>query len=307
MQWQLQAQNMVANGALPKAHFQRAQTLQSFTAANLKECMWLRDRLGWQTSFVEDPMLQGMLAARSSKGIASKIRQEAVSEARAAADKAKKEGKQADAVRELIGPRGGLPSLKSDLQKLASLVQVEYNEKTTVEQLKAAIRPVVKLIASKDPPSAKSSSASSHQEPPKGLTTASTRAPETPALAAPSTPGMTAASSPMPGVKLQDIHDLLAQQDQKFQSMLTQVMGHMMSLQGNQVPVNLQTQGAMRFDMAQDDAVMDGTAHGWSQEEIQGALYTEEELRQLNWQVQSDLKQEEADLLRGPFFGNTSG
>ena len=88
--------------------------------------------------------------------------------------------------------------------------------------------------------------------------------------------------------------------------MLTQVMGHMMSLQGNQVPVNLQTQGAMRFDMAQDDAVMDGTAHGWSQEGIQGALYTEEELRQLNWQVQSDLK-EEADLLRGPFFGNTSG
>ena len=51
---------------------------------------------------------------------------------------------------------------------------------------------------------------------------------------------------------------------------------------------------------------MDGTAHGWSQEGIQGALYTEEELRQLNWQVQSDLK-EEADLLRGPFFGNTSG
>ncbi|CAK9071940.1 unnamed protein product [Durusdinium trenchii] len=142
------------------------------------------------------PRLAGLVCGRfhaSRDAGSSQFKRNRQQDSPAAADKAKKEGKQADAV--------------------------EYNEKTTVEQLKATIRPVVKLIASKDPPSAKSSSASSHQEPPKGLTTASTRAPETLALAAPSTPGKTAASSPMPGVKLQDIHDLLAQQDQKFQSL----------------------------------------------------------------------------------------
>ena len=170
MQWQLQAQQMVSNGAMSRRHHQRALQCQAYTAGNLKEAMWLRDRLGWQTSFVEDPMLQGMLAARSSKGVANKIRQEAVAEAKALAIKAKEEGKELQAVRELIGPKGGLPALKADLQKLASLLHVSFNEKTTVEQLKAGIKPVVQALMAKAPASSMTSSssgASFQEEPPK--------------------------------------------------------------------------------------------------------------------------------------------
>ncbi|CAK9107120.1 unnamed protein product [Durusdinium trenchii] len=151
----------------PADGFQRSH---AYTAGNLKEAMWLRDRLGWQTSFVEDPMLQGMLAARSSKGVANKIRQEAVAEAKALAIKAKEEGKELQAVRELIGPKGGLPALKTDLQKLASLLHVSFNEKTTVEQLKAGIKPVVQALMAKAPASSMTSSssgASFQEEPPK--------------------------------------------------------------------------------------------------------------------------------------------
>ena len=38
----------------------------TFTAVNLAEAAWLRDRLGLRLAFLEDPHLDGMLAARRS-------------------------------------------------------------------------------------------------------------------------------------------------------------------------------------------------------------------------------------------------
>lgn len=258
-------------------------------------------------------MLQGMLAARSSKGVANKIRQEAVAEAKALAIKAKEEGKELQAVRELIGPKGGLPALKTDLQKLASLLHVSFNEKTTVEQLKAGIKPVVQALMAKAPASSMTSSssgASFQEEPPKPSKAPSLGTPTTAALSgpAPSTPSTTVGNLGT-GVKMQDVQELLSQQDQKFQAMLNQVMTHMMSLQGSQMPVGIQTQGTMRYDMTAKDSEMDGhMTHGWTQQEIaaaqEGGFMTPEEMRRLNWEVQGDLRQDEEDLLKGPFLNH---
>ena len=223
-------------------------------------------RLGWQTSFVEDPLLQ---AGKAAKGISSKIRQEAVAEARAQAAKAAKEGEEAEAVRELIGPRGGLPTLKADLQ----------NKKTTVEQLKAGIKPVVQILLNKAPESGMTSTgdgSSSQKELPKP--TQSLEAQPGPQRTIPPT-SSTAIASSSSGVKMQDVQELLAQQDQKFQTMLNQGMSHMMSMQGNQMPVGLQTQGAMRYDMATSDAPMESSDHEWTpqeKEEAQDVWDTEE-------------------------------
>ena len=145
-QWQLQAQQMVENGAPPRRHYERALRAEAFTAIHLGECMWLRDRLGWKISFLEDPMLLGMLAACGSKGTASRVRQEAIEEAKKSTEKAMKEGHQAEAVRSLIGPSGGLPTLKADLLKLAALVNVKVHEKATVEDLKKMVKPVAQAI-----------------------------------------------------------------------------------------------------------------------------------------------------------------
>lgn len=51
-------------------------------------------------------------------------------------------------MKELIGPRGGLPSLKADLVKLATLLHVPVLEKDRVEDLKKKLTPAVALMMS---------------------------------------------------------------------------------------------------------------------------------------------------------------
>ena len=63
-----------------------------------------------------------MMAARQTKGAVSSLRKAAVAEAQEQAQQAEKEGKRVEALRTLIGPKGGLPTLKADLLRLASLL-----------------------------------------------------------------------------------------------------------------------------------------------------------------------------------------
>ena len=117
----------------------------------------------------------------------------------------------------------------------------------------------------------------------------------------------------MPGVKLQDIHELLAQQDQKYQAMLSQVMQHMMSMQ--QQPVL--TAGPMQFDLTSMDVPMEQGSnsqssfsvgnHGWTQAEVDDQLQdfsqmTSQELSDFNFQELALRKGDEEDLLKGPFY-----
>lgn len=108
--WQDQAETMVANRCLPRRHVTRARQVGAFNAQNLVDATHLRNRMGFQLAFLEDPMLMGMLAARASKGMSHRIRSVALMEAKEEAKKLKESGKQQAAVRELIGPRGGLPT-----------------------------------------------------------------------------------------------------------------------------------------------------------------------------------------------------
>lgn len=49
-------------------------------------------------------------------------------------------GNQEEMVRQLVGPRGGLPSLKADLVRLATLLHVQVDPKDTVDQLKKKVK-----------------------------------------------------------------------------------------------------------------------------------------------------------------------
>ena len=194
-------------------------------------------------------------------------------------------------------------------------MEITPPEKTIVEDLKKLVRPIVQEIVSKTlvvRPSP--SGASSHHEPPKSLTDRPkpSVAPSTPLTVAPSTPPTLA--STVPGVQLQDIHELLAQQDQKFQTMLTQVMSHMMSMQG------MQTAGPMQFDLSAMDVPMGSSsgnsqsllgAHGWSTEEAERAKefhekefheMTAQELSDFSLQERTRVQESEAELTEGPFF-----
>ena len=135
-QWQSQCLAMVEAKCFSKRHLTRARQLQAFNMANLSEMKAFGSRMGLKLAFLEDPLLPGVMAARSSKGTSTKLKQEAVLEAKRNAEKAEKENKTQEAIRSLIGPRGGLPTLQADLIKLAALLHVEVTDKMTVDDIK---------------------------------------------------------------------------------------------------------------------------------------------------------------------------
>ena len=145
-QWRVQMHNQVSAGVTPRRYLEMAESQGKFTMANLSDCIQLRNRLGIKVAFCEDPVLTGMLAAQKSRGLMSRLRTAAAQEARAAAQKASAEGRRESEARALIGPRGGLPSLRGDLVKLAALLRVEVGEKDSIAQIKEKVKPMVELL-----------------------------------------------------------------------------------------------------------------------------------------------------------------
>lgn len=159
--WREQAQKMAfQHGSLSQRHLERAVLTQAFNSANLADCMWLRNRVGIKVAFLEDPLLDGMLAAKAGKGVAQAVRKEAYAEAQREAQVLSAQDRLKDAARELLGPKGGLPSLKKDLIRLAAFLEQPVDEKATVEQLKSVLRPLVSRLFLEAPKKTGSSSSS---------------------------------------------------------------------------------------------------------------------------------------------------
>ena len=93
-----------------------------------------------------------MLAAKKAKGASLKaaVMQEKLKEAKADAERLGRE----EAVRTMLGPRGGLPTLKADFLKLAALLHVPTAEKDTVDNIKKKIRPMIGTLRGHDTPTA---------------------------------------------------------------------------------------------------------------------------------------------------------
>ena len=87
--WEEQLYSLMAMGSWPKRHGQRVRDLKAMNVQN---------RLGVRCAFLEDPLLTGMLAARAGKGLASKLKREALVEAQKDAKKEIEAGKQVEAV-----------------------------------------------------------------------------------------------------------------------------------------------------------------------------------------------------------------
>ena len=129
----------------------KAENLGHFTMGNLQDAIWLRNRMGLQQALLEDPLLTGILAGRSVKGLSAKVKQESIAEAKAHAAQAHREGTLEEQARALIGPRGGMPHLRQDLVKLAALLRVPLEEKMTVAQIKECIKPMLDVLKANAP------------------------------------------------------------------------------------------------------------------------------------------------------------
>ena len=249
-QWQVQAHAQFQAGTILGKHYHIAEYKNLFTSRNLQELSQFRNRVGWRLAFAEDPVLDGLMAARSHRGQASRLKQAAIQEIKKQADKDAEKAGRVVALRELIGPRGGLPTLKSDLIKLAHLLDVEIGEKDTIPIIKSKVQPIVQDLAMAYPANAASS-----QPAPKPVAQ-----PRTPSLsvAQPKTPGsgsLTSTPSPAaPAEANQQLHDrhledqlqfvesrvtamvenrvghFLSDSENRMQAMLSQVMQHVMGM-----------------------------------------------------------------------------
>ena len=293
-QWKSQADNMVMNGSLSKRHLVRARQVGAFNAQNLMDATHLRNRLGFEMSFMEDPLLAGMLAARSAKGVSHRIRAIALQEAKAEARKIKDSGRQREAVRELVGPRGGLPTLRQDLLKLAAILHVDIGEKDTNAMLKEKCRPAINLLMEGMPKSAKGKpEAKDRAKPSQEIPVAKAAIP----LVNGSSPILPVQQEPQvtPGdVPLQEVQKMMAEQEARFQSMLSQVFQHVMNLQGSQaMPQNWND--LPDHNMVPSQSTVETEADRKRRMEMDGAVeVSDEEIARLNAEYYQEMRQERA-------------
>jgi len=173
-------------------------------------------------------MLTGLLAARSNKALNLRLRAEVIAEAKAEANQLKDEKAKVEAVRSLIGPRGGLPTLRNDLLRLATLLHVEIADRDTIEVLKTKIRPVVESL--KGPLAEVKSSRSSTEHFEVGTPTAAAKA-----KSAPKPPPVELPNRMQPDAQMsnEELRALLTEQENKYTTMINQMYQHIMMVQSN--------------------------------------------------------------------------
>ena len=135
----------------------------------------------------------------------------------------------AEMVKSFLGPKGGLPSLKGDLVKLAALLHIPVTVTDTIDDLKKKIRPLVADLKGPSTAAASSQVVSKKED----LLCSTPPRPTRMEPAATSPESSKSSWSPV-GVDLTTISHLMdtkmkeAMEDQtsQFQTMLAQVMAH---------------------------------------------------------------------------------
>lgn len=218
--WALQVESMSSQKIWPARHLKLA--LKAMTPARLSECLFFRDRIGFELAFLEDQVMGNILLVRNMRGQKAAIHKEAMLEAQREARQVAQSDQRDETIRSLIGPRGGLPTLKGDLVKLATLLHQTVEEKDTVEILKQKVRgplaAVMATLKNKDSRSRASQDADSM----KSLPSSSQSAPPSPDRRAHQQDDLQA----LEGRVLQS----LEKQEKKFQEFFQQMMLHMQSM-----------------------------------------------------------------------------
>ena len=124
---------------------------------------------------------------------------------------------------------------------MAALLHVEVTDGMKVDDIKTLCRPIIKDLKMDVKPKVDGGSSSSAQ-------------PVVPASSPPtsSPPKAASAASASSGISLDELKGLFDQQDQKYQTMLNQVMQHVVAMQSNPVPHYDMTRQAMEVEMTEE-------------------------------------------------------
>ncbi|CAK8990108.1 unnamed protein product [Durusdinium trenchii] len=248
--WLAQVRKQVSDGTIPPRYLKNCLEKNLFTMSNLAECRHLRNRVGLRTSFIEDPVLAGMMAAQT-KGIAAKLRSAAQKEAKELAKKAEADGSREQEARALIGPRGGLPTLRADLVKLAALFHVDLGEKDSVAQIEEKVKPMIEILKNKKP-AVSPAKANTAEE-------------------------ISASSSSPPARLFHDNPKKLAVQQQEMRAMMEQMSRELALLRSQVTP-------EMEVDLSSEPSLIPD-----SPQDASPVNFTEAEIRELNGQAYEEL------------------
>lgn len=295
--WKLQVESMMLQKVWPMAHLQKG--LQLMNPSRLSECLWLRDRIGFHMAFLEDPMVGNMLLVRGFRGQKTAIHREAMRHQQELAEKELKAGKEEENIRSLIGPRGGLPTLKADLVRLAVLLHQPVLPKDTVESLKEKIRgPLATVVATMKHRDTRSRAS-------KDATAMMSSSPK-------AAPSSKPSSEPHPSIEPHPAHLLqtevlavearlqhvIQRQDQRFQQMFNQMMTYIQNQP--QIPQGRPQDWIPKNDRGlapmEEEDVFDQTAREMG--------CTREEVLQLNAEHMAELAEENMKGCADPSVGH---
>ena len=146
---------MVTRGLMTKKCFAGAQ----YDGRQSRRDQLAAQSVGVAAGLCRRSTAERMMASKRAKGASLKaaVLQEKQKEAKEDAERMGRE----EAVRTLLGPRGGLPTLEADLIKLAALLQVPLEDKDTVEAIKKKVRPMIGALRGHATPSSMETPASS--------------------------------------------------------------------------------------------------------------------------------------------------
>lgn len=155
-QWKDQMNEWLKLRAWPMKWAREAVSRMSLV--NLKECVTLRGRLGMRVAFLENQ--QVLNAVMSLRQKPRHLIENALADERRRLQRLSEEDRKKK-VEVLIGPRGGLPRLKGELQELCALMHIEFKAEDTVDQLKEKLKqPLTDLKNPKKAAAAKAAASS---------------------------------------------------------------------------------------------------------------------------------------------------
>lgn len=138
-EWKVQAVEMVQRGSWPRRWLPKG----NFGVMVLKDAIALRKRMGNNAAYVEDPFVLQAFQMMRKKG--KHVVQKAIVDETHRLMRVDRAGQELR-LHTLIGPRGGLPRLRSELVELCTLLFVDVDDKDTVEKLKNKLAPVILAI-----------------------------------------------------------------------------------------------------------------------------------------------------------------
>ena len=139
-EWKDQAITLAGSKPCPKKHL-FASAASQWTLGNLQKCKELVSKLG-SIAFLEDDLAMRMIGSKKASG---KMFRKRADKETALAIIEESRGRNQAAITELIGPKGGLPTKRDDLIRLAALLHHDVAG-LTVEQMRRELRVTVEAM-----------------------------------------------------------------------------------------------------------------------------------------------------------------